>query len=182
MALQFILALLLLKIPVVQSAFLALNSVVEGLARATEVGTSFVFGYLGGGPLPFEATLGGFRIMLKPGWVKRRLVVGAKIREGIGEQATLAWIMNSQIGSSARLEGFLERRVLGAPRRPIEQQDSMGLQSSRGMALFTIDALPDVVEANQHLEVVNLGRKDDPARPEALFLYIRTEKKKAASE
>jgi type VI secretion system protein ImpJ len=132
--------------------------------------------------LPFEATEGGFRIMLKPGWVKRRLVVGAKIREGMGEQATMTWIMNSQIGSSGRLEGFLERRILGAPRRPIEQQDAMGLQSSRGMALFTIDALPDVVEANQFLEVVNLGRKDDPARPEALFLYIRTEKKKAAAE
>jgi CNT family concentrative nucleoside transporter len=53
-ALQIAIALVMLKLPVAQNALLALNGVVDGLTRATLAGTSFVFGYLGGGATPFE--------------------------------------------------------------------------------------------------------------------------------
>ncbi len=52
--LQFALALIILKIPVFQQFFFALNHVVDVFNDATQAGTSFVFGYLGGGPAPFE--------------------------------------------------------------------------------------------------------------------------------
>jgi CNT family concentrative nucleoside transporter len=54
MALTLALGVVLLKVPPVSEVFLNLNSVVAALERATQDGTSFVFGYLGGGPLPFE--------------------------------------------------------------------------------------------------------------------------------
>jgi CNT family concentrative nucleoside transporter len=54
MALTLGLAALCLKVPAVSDAFLHLNRAVEALERATQAGTSFVFGYLGGAPLPFE--------------------------------------------------------------------------------------------------------------------------------
>jgi len=54
MALTLGLGALFLKVPVFGDVFLGLNAVVAALDRATEAGTSFVFGYLGGGPLPFE--------------------------------------------------------------------------------------------------------------------------------
>ncbi|MBL8805487.1 MAG: nucleoside:proton symporter [Rhodospirillales bacterium] len=47
-------AVLLLKIPLVAQAFGLLNAPAEAIAAATRAGTSFVFGYLGGGALPFE--------------------------------------------------------------------------------------------------------------------------------
>jgi len=50
---QFILAGLFLKVPLFQAMFKALNRVVLALQEATTAGTSFVFGYLGGGNLPF---------------------------------------------------------------------------------------------------------------------------------
>ena len=53
--LQILLAFILIKIPVSQNLFLALNRMVEALEEATKAGTSFVFGYLGGGPLPFKS-------------------------------------------------------------------------------------------------------------------------------
>ena len=53
-ALQFILAILFVKFPPAASIFLVLNQGVDALQRATDAGTSFVFGYLGGGPLPFD--------------------------------------------------------------------------------------------------------------------------------
>ena len=55
LAIQVALAALLLGIPVIKQGFLALNGVVVGLMDATRAGTSFVFGYIGGGSLPFAA-------------------------------------------------------------------------------------------------------------------------------
>ncbi len=52
--LQLGLALILLKIPVFTDVFLVLNKAAEALESGTRAGTTFVFGYLGGGPLPFE--------------------------------------------------------------------------------------------------------------------------------
>lgn len=51
--LQLALALLLLKLPYAKEAFLALNDALLALEKATQAGTSLVFGYLGGGPAPF---------------------------------------------------------------------------------------------------------------------------------
>jgi len=52
--LQMVLAALLLKAPPVKSFFLALNDGLLALERATQAGTRFVFGYLGGGEQPFR--------------------------------------------------------------------------------------------------------------------------------
>jgi CNT family concentrative nucleoside transporter len=54
LALQVALALLLLKLPAAQHLFVAVNELVLALNRATEAGTSFVFGHLGGAAAPFE--------------------------------------------------------------------------------------------------------------------------------
>src|ERR1043166_5157213 len=51
----FVLAALLLKVPQVKGAFAAVNGAVDALITATRAGTSFVFGYVGGGQLPFTA-------------------------------------------------------------------------------------------------------------------------------
>ena len=51
---QVALALIMLKIPISREAFKVLNYGVEALDKATTAGTSFVFGYLGGGSLPFD--------------------------------------------------------------------------------------------------------------------------------
>lgn len=53
LALQLALALALLKLPLFQGLFLALNQALGALEQATRAGTGFVFGYLGGGPAPF---------------------------------------------------------------------------------------------------------------------------------
>jgi concentrative nucleoside transporter, CNT family len=54
--LQLVLALLFLKLPFAKDAFLALNDVLSALEKATQAGTSLVFGFLGGGPAPFAVT------------------------------------------------------------------------------------------------------------------------------
>lgn len=55
-ALQFAICFVLLKVPVVSDALAYLNRAVAALSAATAKGTSFVFGYLGGGQTPFDVT------------------------------------------------------------------------------------------------------------------------------
>jgi concentrative nucleoside transporter, CNT family len=60
----FVTAVILLKVPVVTQAFSAVNDAVSSIANATRAGTSFVFGYLGGGQLPFELKVPGAEFVL----------------------------------------------------------------------------------------------------------------------
>jgi CNT family concentrative nucleoside transporter len=55
-ALAFALAALCLELPPAAAALESLNAVVDALDRATTAGTAMVFGYLGGGPMPFAQT------------------------------------------------------------------------------------------------------------------------------
>jgi CNT family concentrative nucleoside transporter len=60
----FATAVLFLKVPATGAAFSAINNAVDAIAEATKAGTSFVFGYVGGGPLPFELKVPGAEFSL----------------------------------------------------------------------------------------------------------------------
>ena len=62
--LQWSLALLLLRVPASQHLVLLLNDGADALQRATDAGTAFLFGYLGGGALPFAETRPGASFIL----------------------------------------------------------------------------------------------------------------------
>lgn len=64
LALQIGLALVFLKFPPASAIFLGLNAGVAALQSATDAGTSFVFGYLAGGPLPFTEIRPGASFIL----------------------------------------------------------------------------------------------------------------------
>jgi len=56
LGLQFILAILLLKVGPFREILLLLNRGISAIIRATETATTYVFGFIGGGPTPFEVT------------------------------------------------------------------------------------------------------------------------------
>lgn len=64
LGLQVGMAVVLLKVPGVKQAFIALNDLMLALDAATRAGTAFVFGYLGGGPLPFAESEPGASFVL----------------------------------------------------------------------------------------------------------------------
>ncbi|MRR33744.1 nucleoside:proton symporter [bacterium] len=77
LALQVAIAVLMLKSPLFRELFLGLNTVVMTFQDATQAGTSFVFGYLGGGPLPFVETKPGGSFSLAFQALPLVLVIGA---------------------------------------------------------------------------------------------------------
>ncbi len=59
LAIQIGLCFVLLKAPFCRDIFLMLNKLVMVVDEATSAGTSFVFGFLGGGQLPYQETVPG---------------------------------------------------------------------------------------------------------------------------
>ncbi|WP_400770097.1 NupC/NupG family nucleoside CNT transporter [Methylosinus sporium] len=64
LALQFAAALTLAHFPPAKQVVLLANDAAEALQKATEAGSGFVFGYLGGGPAPFEEKTPGAGFIL----------------------------------------------------------------------------------------------------------------------
>src|SRR5207248_1792557 len=64
LAVTLVTAIVLIKIPQVVSAFSVINDGIGAIAAATREGTSFVFGYVGGGTAPFDVTVPGANFVL----------------------------------------------------------------------------------------------------------------------
>ncbi len=77
LGLQVVLAALLLHVPVFRLVFEWLGDGVNALAAATKQGTSLVFGFLGGAPLPYEEKTPGASFVLFFQALPLILVVGA---------------------------------------------------------------------------------------------------------
>jgi concentrative nucleoside transporter, CNT family len=64
LVIAIVLAALFLKVPPVTRAFASLNHAIDAIAAASRAGTGFVFGYIGGGALPFELKFPGKEFVL----------------------------------------------------------------------------------------------------------------------
>jgi CNT family concentrative nucleoside transporter len=64
LAATLVTAVALIKLPAVAHAFGAVNDAVGAISAASRAGTSFVFGYVGGGPLPFDLKTPGADFVL----------------------------------------------------------------------------------------------------------------------
>ncbi|MGE3771565.1 MAG: NupC/NupG family nucleoside CNT transporter [Gammaproteobacteria bacterium] len=104
LALQFALCALLLHAPGARFVFDVLNRLVVALQAATTAGTGFVFGYLGGGPAPFEITQPAHDFVLAFRALPLVLVIGA---------LTSLLIYWRVLPLVVRLLGLLLERVLG---------------------------------------------------------------------
>ena len=60
----FVTAIVLLKLPVVAHGFGAVNDAVGAISAASRAGSAFVFGYIGGGTLPFDLKVPGADFIL----------------------------------------------------------------------------------------------------------------------
>jgi len=75
--LQAALALLLLKLPMIRDVLFRVNGLTTALSTATGAGTSFIFGYIGGGPAPFTVTHPANMINLAFGILPLVMVISA---------------------------------------------------------------------------------------------------------
>src|ERR1700722_6457505 len=147
--LQFAAALLLLKFPPAAKAFLLLNAGAEALQAATDAGTGFVFGYLGGGPLPFAETWPGASFIFAFRALPLVLVISALATLlfywGVLQRIVqgLAWVLRHSVGGGGPLGlgavvhifvGFIEAPLLIRPYLLRLERGEMFALMSNGMA------------------------------------------------
>ena len=107
--LQAALAALFLKLPAAVGALVVLDKGVGALQAATDAGTSFVFGFLGGAPLPFTETQPGLSYILAFRAFPMVLVISAlatlAIHWGILQRivGALAWGLARTLGIGGAL-------------------------------------------------------------------------------
>jgi CNT family concentrative nucleoside transporter len=108
-ALQIVLALVLLHAPAARAAALLASRGVEALQGATDDGATFVFGYLGGPPLPFTENHPGASFILAFKVLPLVLVISALsallLYLGLLQRITavFAWVLRRSLGLGGAL-------------------------------------------------------------------------------
>ena len=120
--------------------------------------------------LKFEFRHGAFELVLQPEWLDSRLVVGLR---GQSEKDLQAWMEGAIIGSQSAYASLRERRVQGATRAPIESADDLGVRSSSGYALFSIQTNPSLTLPAEPLIISNSTESAAAQRPQELILFVK---------
>ena len=147
--LQILLALLLTRVGPARDAVLLLNHVADALQRATDQGTAFLFGYLGGGALPFVETAPGGAFILAFKILPLVLVISAlsALLFYWGALQTItgafAWLLRRSLGVDGPLAlaaavhifvGMIEAPLLVRPYLREMQRGEMFAMMTCGMA------------------------------------------------
>jgi len=149
LVLQAVLALVLLRFPPASRALLLLNRAALALQQATDQSTAFVFGYLGGGALPFAETAPGASFILAFKVLPLVLVISALsallYHWGVLQAVTrgFAWVLQRSMGISGALAlgaavhiyvGMIEAPLLIRPYLSRMQRGELFAVMSCGMA------------------------------------------------
>src|SRR5215813_1797812 len=148
-ALQIGLAVLLLRLPAASRVLLLFNRATLALQEATDQGTTFVFGYLGGGTLPFTETAPGASFILAFKVLPLVLTISAlsallyywRILQAVTR--AFAWVLRRSMGISGALAlgaavhiyvGMIEAPLLIRPYLARMQRGELFAVMSCGMA------------------------------------------------
>jgi concentrative nucleoside transporter, CNT family len=93
LGLQIALALLIIRVPFVWDAISVANHAVQAVEKATLVGSSYMFGYLGGAPLPFELKDGTQPPLIIAFQILPLVIVFSAISALLWHWKILAWIV-----------------------------------------------------------------------------------------
>ncbi|QYJ06722.1 NupC/NupG family nucleoside CNT transporter [Qipengyuania flava] len=131
LALQAVLAVLIVRVPLVWDAVTLANEAVSAIERATLDGSSYMFGYLGGAPLPFELKEGTQAPVVIAFQILPLVIVFSALAALLWHWGVLRWLVNGL--------SFLLRRTL-------KVSGVVGLSGGANMFLGVVES-PLVVRA-----------------------------------
>jgi CNT family concentrative nucleoside transporter len=129
--LQFVLAVIVVRVPLIWEALRWGNEGIVALEQATRVGSSYLFGYLGGGELPFELRAGATRPVVIVFDILPLVIVTSAV-------AALLWHWGI-LSAIVRALSWLTQRALGVG-------GAVGLSAGANIFLGVVEA-PLVVRA-----------------------------------
>ena len=112
-----------------------------------------------------------FSLDVQPEWIAgTRIVVGLR---GKPESEAVAWMKGAAIGSRTVWTSLTDRRVSGAPRSRIEVAEELGLRSSTGYTLFSVELADQFIVSGQPLLISNPNESLLAQRPQEVVLFIK---------
>jgi CNT family concentrative nucleoside transporter len=179
MFIQLTLAAVFLKLPAAVALFQYINRGVGAMEQATQAGTAFVFGFLGGAPVPFAASGTGSDIVLAFRFLPLIIVVSAlaalltywRILPAVVRM--LAWVVERAmgIGGAAALAsvaspflGMVESSILVRPYIALLTRSELCVVMCTGLAtiagtvlvVYSVMLAPVIPDSASHLLVASV--------------------------
>lgn len=117
-----------------------------------------------------------FYLTLNPVFLSEKLYIGIRAPKGMSEAELEEWMSDCMITSDFAVESVRARRITGAARRVLRNEDLFELMSSRGTVVFEVDNDPAYIKAEQNLNIFNPADTPD-WRPVEIVLYVRKNQK-----
>ncbi len=137
-----------------------LQSIEDSVGEVSQDWRTQVFGFKNG----------VFSLEVEQQWLGKTLVIGLR---GPSERELVTWMAGAVVGSETVWTSLSDRRVLGASRKRIDEAPELGVRSSVGYTLFSIEVSSETIVAGQALVISNSNESRAAVRPQELVLFIK---------
>lgn len=121
--------------------------------------------------IPFTYHEGIFSLIFDAEWAKRRLILALRFPAGTAQIDAIAWTEQSLIGAEGQQRSMREKRVLGAQRHYLQNEE--GLVPGSGSVLFHLVFDPEYIQVDEPLQILGFPVQKD-VRPTEVMLYVKT--------
>jgi type VI secretion system protein ImpJ len=122
--------------------------------------------------IPFNQKDRLFYLRMENAYLEEKLYLGVRAPRGMMEAQVEEWANDAIIACDSAVELVRERRITGAERAILENEDLYDLMPSRGVVVFQIKPSPEFVQAGQNLNIFNPADTLE-RRPLEVTLYVR---------
>lgn len=122
--------------------------------------------------LMFSLQDGYFSVKLQPDIITNRIMIGLRTSSTMTEPEMIDWMKDAIIVSESMLEAVRVRRITGAPRKLMDEAETLDLMAGRGVCLFAIKTDNAFIKSDERLYIFNPADTPDK-RPMEAVLYLR---------
>lgn len=122
--------------------------------------------------IPFYKKSRLFYLPLKKEYMAEKFYIGVKGIKGMTENKIEEWFQDAIIASDFAIDKARERRITGAPRRLLQNEELYELMPSRNVLVFEVDCSPEFITPKETLHIFN-SADSLTFRPSDIMLYLR---------
>ncbi len=112
-----------------------------------------------------------YSLRLHKAYGEKDLFIGVKAPRGMGESHIEEWMQGAVIASDSAIETVQKKRITGAMRQLVRDQDLQEIMPSRGVVVFRISFDGEFVLPDQKLNIFNPGDTEE-RRPADIVLFV----------
>ena len=120
---------------------------------------------------PFKLKDRTFTLMFQEEWLGKRLVLGMRMPTGATEKDLIGWGDECLIGSESVISSLRDRRIRGAQRQFIENDQE--LVPVRGVVLFGLKPDGEFIRPGETMQILNFGERWKTLSPLEIVLFVK---------